>query len=80
MIMKALPGILAFFAVIGCGSGDDGTSASDTVGKPSTSVGEDGGTRSSSPPSSIPSGGIALEPKDPNNPIYKTDPRLSGGG
>lgn len=77
MMIKAGLVVLAAVAIVGCGSEDDGTPVS-AAGTPS--VGKDGVSRASAPPGSIPQGGIALEPKDPNNPIYKQDPRLSGGG
>lgn len=75
--------ILALAIACGCGKGSNQTEiANVTSGEiaPSNSVDKNGATRTSAPSKGIPSGGIALEPKDPNNPIYKADPRLQGGG
>ena len=75
--------VVGLVLTVGCGStSDDAITpvANSTVGSPKTGIDKNGAQRSSAPGSSLPSEGIALEPRDPNNSIYKADPRLSGGG
>lgn len=75
--------VVGLVFAVGCGSSSDDSVtpvANSVAGSPNTSVDSNGAVHTSAPGSSLPSGGIALEPRDPNNPIYKADPKLNGGG
>jgi hypothetical protein len=65
-------------AISGCSSGEASTADAGT--SPVTGRMKDGTRTSGAPPKSIPEGGIVMQPSDPNNPVYKADPNLHGGG
>ena len=83
---RALP--LVAFLAFGChgSAGPDAAVAQDsaTPGAAGVSVAPgkkiNGATAVDSPTANIPAGGIVLQPRDQNDPHFKPDPKLSGGG
>lgn len=64
--------------LVGCGS-DDSQVSGDVQNRAGEQTSH-GAEIANKPPDSIPAGGIVIEPPDKNDPKYKPDPRLSGGG
>jgi hypothetical protein len=69
----------------GCGSkpaatGDSTTAATGSNNPAGTKI--NGATVVNQPPAdgSVPAGGIVLKPKNPDDPKFKQDPKLAGGG
>lgn len=76
---------LALLVVVaGCGSSDVSANVEQTPSAPGTTpkVGDTvNGTKIvNKPPSEVPAGGIMLQPDNPNDPHFKPDPNLRGGG
>ena len=76
---------LSAFVLSGCGQGTEPASSS---GSSKAAPGKDGqqkvngATVVHEPPKdgNIPEGGMVLQPPNPNDPKFKADPRLAGGG
>lgn len=80
MVKLSKPGIasLLILALLAVGCGSEEPAEVNLQPKPGDTV--NGAKIVSSPPDSIPSGGVMLRPKNPNDPKFKPDPRLHGGG
>jgi len=77
---------LSGFVLSGCGQGS--AEASSSTGSSKAAPSKDGkqkvngATVIHEPPKdgNIPEGGMVLQPPNPNDPKFKADPRLAGGG
>lgn len=68
-------GIAAALCLVGCSA----------VNGPNENAGKTGevplssAKTASAPPSGYNGGGVVIKPADPNNPVFKADPKLAGG-
>ncbi|RYG37227.1 hypothetical protein EON81_07315 [bacterium] len=71
--LTLLSSLLAITLVAGCAKPVDAESAS-------TSTPSNGSVKNAPDPTAAQGAAYRLEPKDPNDPKFKADPKLSGGG
>lgn len=87
-ITAGLVAALVLGLLAGCSSASDNAGASTELKKPDTTakmgkgdnVDQSGATQVSDPSTIKQGGSYKLAPANPDDPIYKTDPKLGGGG
>jgi len=78
----AISGLAACLALAGCSKTEPEAAATTTPGAPPAAAGEPGGAQKvqSIPEGGVPAGGVVFTPKNPDDPHFKPDPKLKGGG
>lgn len=69
--------VIATLVGVGCKSSSDPVTDASSVAGQTLS---DGSKVVNEPPDHIPAGGIRIRPQNPDDPKYKGDPNLQGGG